>query len=70
MTDLADTIEMTTLDKEMAEEKLESINLELENLKEKVEELTLENQILKEEQANIRKFASHSFGCLEVLKAN
>ncbi|KAL5971770.1 Dynactin subunit 1 [Taenia solium] len=52
MTDAMDTIEMATLDKEMAEEKLETANLEIENLKEKVEELTLENQILKEEQAN------------------
>lgn len=55
MSDLADTVEMATLDKEMAEEKLESINVELESLKEKVEELTLENQILKEEQASVRK---------------
>nr|VZH96704.1 unnamed protein product [Spirometra erinaceieuropaei] len=50
MTELAESIEMATLDKEMAEEKLETINLELESLKERVEELTLENQILKEEQ--------------------
>ncbi|KAL5111951.1 Dynactin subunit 1 [Taenia crassiceps] len=52
MTDAMDTIEMATLDKEMAEEKLEAANMEIENLKEKVEELTLENQILKEEQAD------------------
>ncbi|VDD80908.1 unnamed protein product [Mesocestoides corti] len=52
MSDLTDTVEMATLDKEMAEEKLESVNIELESLKEKVEELLLENQILKEEQAN------------------
>lgn len=50
MTELAESIEMATLDKEMAEEKLETINLELETLKERVEELTLENQILKDEQ--------------------
>lgn len=56
MTDAMDTIEMATLDKEMAEEKLESANMEIESLKEKVEELTLENQILKEEQANTREW--------------
>ncbi|VDN10895.1 unnamed protein product [Dibothriocephalus latus] len=50
MSELAESIEMATLDKEMAEEKLETINLELETLKERVEELTLENQILKDEQ--------------------
>nr|CDS22634.1 dynactin subunit 1 [Echinococcus granulosus] len=52
MIDAMDTIEMATLDKEMAEEKLETANMEIESLKEKVEELTLENQILREEQAN------------------
>lgn len=40
---------MATLDKEMAEEKLDSVQSELELLKEQLEELTLENQILKEE---------------------
>lgn len=54
MSDTMDTIEMATLDKEMAEEKLESANLEIESLKEKIEELTLENQIMKDEQANTR----------------
>ncbi|VDN95969.1 unnamed protein product [Rodentolepis nana] len=51
MGDTMDVVEMATLDKEMAEEKLETANLEIENLKEKIEELTLENQIMKEEQA-------------------
>ncbi|KAM7539851.1 hypothetical protein Aperf_G00000044927 [Anoplocephala perfoliata] len=52
MSDTMDTIEMATLDKEMAEEKLDSANLEIESLKERIEELTLENQIMKDEQAN------------------
>lgn len=56
MGDTMDVIEMATLDKEMAEEKLETANLEIEALKEKIEELTLENQIMKDEQVNTRMF--------------
>nr|CDS27434.1 dynactin subunit 1 [Hymenolepis microstoma] len=52
MSDTMDVVEMATLDKEMAEEKLETANLEIETLKEKIEELTLENQIMNDEQAN------------------
>ncbi|VUZ55726.1 unnamed protein product [Hymenolepis diminuta] len=52
MGDTMDVVEMATLDKEMAEEKLETANLEIEALKEKIEELTLENQIMKDEQVN------------------
>ena len=40
MQDLAENVEMLTLDKEMAEEKAETLQLELDQAKEKIEELT------------------------------
>ncbi|XP_042615260.1 dynactin subunit 1a isoform X1 [Cyprinus carpio] len=49
MADTADAIEMATLDKEMAEERAESMQQEVESLKEKVEELTMDLEILKHE---------------------
>ncbi|XP_046908043.1 LOW QUALITY PROTEIN: dynactin subunit 1-like [Hypomesus transpacificus] len=49
MADTADAIEMATLDKEMAEERAESLTVEVESLKEKVEELTMDLEILKHE---------------------
>ncbi|XP_051943021.1 dynactin subunit 1 isoform X3 [Hippocampus zosterae] len=49
MSDTADAIEMATLDKEMAEERAESLQLEVDSLKEKVEELTVDLEILKHE---------------------
>ncbi|XP_039275802.1 dynactin subunit 1 [Nilaparvata lugens] len=49
MADLADTLEMATLDKEMAEEKVDTLQLELESAKEKIEELSLDLELLKEE---------------------
>ncbi|KAK5644921.1 hypothetical protein RI129_006221 [Pyrocoelia pectoralis] len=49
MADLADTVEMATLDKEMAEEKAETLQLELDACKEKLEEVTLDLEILKNE---------------------
>ncbi|VEN45973.1 unnamed protein product [Callosobruchus maculatus] len=47
--DLAEAVEMATLDKEMAEEKAESLQLELEMCKERLEEVTLDLEILKAE---------------------
>lgn len=47
--DLAEAVEMATLDKEMAEEKAETLQLELEACKEKLEEVTLDLEILKAE---------------------
>ncbi|KAJ8938699.1 hypothetical protein NQ318_007987 [Aromia moschata] len=47
--DLAEAVEMATLDKEMAEEKAETLQLELEVCKEKLEEVTLDLEILKTE---------------------
>lgn len=49
MSDTADAIEMATLDKEMAEEKAESLQVEVDSLKEKVEELSMDLEILRHE---------------------
>nr|XP_050850660.1 dynactin subunit 1 isoform X2 [Vespula vulgaris] len=51
MADLAETVEMATLDKEMAEEKAETLQIELEQLKEKLEEQTLDLEILRNEMS-------------------
>lgn len=50
--DLAEAVEMATLDKEMAEEKAETLQLELDVCKEKLEEVTLDLEILKAEMQN------------------
>ncbi|KAF7279198.1 hypothetical protein GWI33_007604 [Rhynchophorus ferrugineus] len=47
--DLAEAVELATLDKEMAEEKAECLQVELEACKEKLDEVTLDLQILKTE---------------------
>lgn len=47
--DLAETVEMATLDKEMAEEKAETLQLELDVCKERLQEVTLDLEILKTE---------------------
>lgn len=49
MSELAENVEMITLDKEMAEEKADTLQLELETAKERIEELTLDLEILKTE---------------------
>uniref|UniRef100_A0A8C4PXL9 Dynactin subunit 1 n=1 Tax=Eptatretus burgeri TaxID=7764 RepID=A0A8C4PXL9_EPTBU len=49
MADVSDAIEMATLDKEMAEERAESLQQEVDSLKEKVEELTMDLEIIKHE---------------------
>uniref|UniRef100_A0A8D0G1V0 Dynactin subunit 1 n=1 Tax=Sphenodon punctatus TaxID=8508 RepID=A0A8D0G1V0_SPHPU len=49
MADTADAIEMATLDKEMAEERAESLQQEVDSLKEKVEYLAMDLEILKHE---------------------
>ncbi|XP_077157499.1 dynactin subunit 1 isoform X4 [Paroedura picta] len=49
MADTADAIEMATLDKEMAEERAESLQQEVDSLKEKAEYLTMDLEILKHE---------------------
>lgn len=52
MADLTETIEMATLDKEMAEEKAETLQIELETARERIEELTLDLEIMKTEMQN------------------
>ncbi|KAL4231416.1 Dynactin subunit 1 [Mactra antiquata] len=49
MSDLTETVEIATLDKEMAEEKCETLQQELEQYKEKCEELQVDLEILKNE---------------------
>lgn len=49
MSDVHEAIEMATLDKEMAEEKVESLQTEVESLTEKVEELQTDLEIMKAE---------------------
>uniref|UniRef100_A0A2M4A815 Dynactin subunit 1 n=1 Tax=Anopheles triannulatus TaxID=58253 RepID=A0A2M4A815_9DIPT len=49
MAELAENVEMITLDKEMAEEKADTLALELDAAKERIEELTLDLEILKTE---------------------
>ena len=49
MSELSETVEMATLDKEMAEEKAESLQLELEAARERIEELSLDLDIIKAE---------------------
>lgn len=52
MSDLAESMELITLDKEMAEEKADTLQLELEASKERCEELQLDLDILKAEMQN------------------
>ncbi|ESP00448.1 hypothetical protein LOTGIDRAFT_225833 [Lottia gigantea] len=49
MADTSETIEIATLDKEMAEEKAEGLQQEVDSLKEKLEEVTLDLEILRGE---------------------
>lgn len=62
MADTADAIEMATLDKEMAEERAESLQQEVDALKEKVEELTMDLEILKHE---IEEKGKHTYKHLD-----
>lgn len=52
MSELAENVEMITLDKEMAEEKADTLQLELDAMKERNEELTLDLEIIKNEMQN------------------
>lgn len=58
MSELAENVELITLDKEMAEEKSETLQLELDQAKERIEELTLDLEIIKTEMQN--KLNSHT----------
>lgn len=52
MSELAENVELITLDKEMAEEKADTLQLELESAKERIEELTLDLELIKAEMQN------------------
>jgi len=47
--EIAETLEMATLDKEMAEVKAETLQLEYDQAKERIEELTIDLELLKAE---------------------
>ena len=49
ISELSETLEMLTLDKEVAEERVEVLQAEIETLNGKVEELNLELEVMKEE---------------------
>ncbi|KAK3872406.1 hypothetical protein Pcinc_022506 [Petrolisthes cinctipes] len=49
--ELTESVEMLTLDKEMAEEKAETLQLELDQAREHIEELTLDLEILRTEMS-------------------
>lgn len=59
MSDTADAIEMATLDKEMAEERAESLQVEVDTLKEKVEELSMDLEILRHEISEKGLYSTH-----------
>lgn len=52
MSELAENVELITLDKEMAEEKADSLQLELDAAKERIEELTIDLELIKAELQN------------------
>lgn len=71
MSDTADAIEMATLDKEMAEERAESLQLEVDSLKERVDELTMDLEILKHEiEEKGRPKTEHTAGRTSMLDAS
>lgn len=49
MAELSETVEMATLDREMAEEKAETLQMELDASREKLEEALLDLQLLRAE---------------------
>lgn len=49
MADLSETVEMATLDREMAEEKAETLQMELDAARERLEEALLDLQLLRAE---------------------
>ncbi|KAK9873195.1 hypothetical protein WA026_021428 [Henosepilachna vigintioctopunctata] len=68
--DLAEALEMATLDKEMAEEKCETLQLELNVCKERLEEVNLDLEILKNEMqervSGVKSTAAEEMSSYEV----
>lgn len=56
-----ESVEMLTLDKEMAEEKAEALQMEVDQLKEKVEELTWVTRLLRSSEEFVCQL-SRTFG--------
>ncbi|XP_067643436.1 dynactin subunit 1 [Eurosta solidaginis] len=52
MSELSDNVELITLDKEMAEEKADTLQLELDSAKERIEELQVDLELLRSEMQN------------------
>ncbi|KAL9911330.1 dynactin subunit 1 isoform 1-T2 [Glossina fuscipes fuscipes] len=52
MAELADNVELITLDKEMAEEKADTLQLELDAARERIDELQVDFEILRSEMQN------------------
>lgn len=50
--DVLETMEVTMLDKEMAEEKAENLQYEVDMLKEKVEEINVDLHVFQQEEGN------------------
>lgn len=73
MSDTADAIEMATLDKEMAEERAESLQVEVDTLKEKVDELSMDLEILRHEISEKGQYSAYqsikASSCLHIYVA-
>lgn len=67
MSELAENVELITLDKEMAEEKADTLQLELEAAKERIEELTLDLELIKAEMQN-KIGADGDVGAIEIVR--
>ncbi len=70
MAELSETVEMATLDKEMAEERSETLQIELEAAKEKLEELQLDLDIIKAEMGDDGSAEGWTFFFLLSLQQN
>lgn len=62
MAELADNVELITLDKEMAEEKADTLQLELDSAKERIEELQVDLELLRSEMQNKAETSLGSIG--------
>ncbi|EDV97986.1 GH14394 [Drosophila grimshawi] len=67
--DVAESIELLTLDKEMAEERLDTLQMELETAQERNDELTLDLEIVRAEQEQEHQGDDHLLNKSEKLSA-
>ncbi|KAF9424168.1 hypothetical protein BGZ94_008072, partial [Podila epigama] len=68
--DVLETMEVTMLDKEMAEEKAENLQYEVDMLKEKVEEINVDLHVFQQEEANLANKDRPAVGQLQLEKQN